>query len=570
MDVAGRSGGAERRGHIAGMKTPGGTPAGGRRAWLLCAALYPWVAGCGGDAARTAGGAEVVRGGTASFGVPAAATTVLPPLAAAALDFDLGSLSFAGLNYAVWADGRLEYPQGHPLALARSWTYGADGERLTYRIDPERVWSDGTPVTATDVVFTFDLLADESLNLPLSGTTAHIDSVAADDDRTVTFFFDHAYPGALFDTGVGILPAHIYGGLDRAEMHGIPGFDAAPPGTPLVGSGPFLLETWQPGERAVFVRNPVGTVSPVLDRLEIRVLPDETVRIAALRNGEIDVAQLNSHRPIARLRAEGYRIERVPQRGYDFIAWNPAGHPAFADRRVREALSVAIDREALIDGLDMRGFAEPAWGPYGSLFPRLATPSPHDPPFDPAGARALLDGAGWADGDGDGIRERGADRLSFTLETAAGNERRESAAQILQSQFAAVGAEARIRTEEFSSLLGRAMGGDYEAALLGWQVGLDPDISPFFGDPASPLNVVGFDDPGVQALLDSALAQPRPEDAERYWRDAGRRIAAGYPYAFLWFFDFPIAVGPGVSAVDVDVFGPLASAHRWAKTAVDR
>jgi peptide/nickel transport system substrate-binding protein len=526
--------------------------------------------GCGeGRTARTpasAGAGAPTPGGTAVVGVAAGGTTLLPPLAGAALDFELGTALFLGLNYASWRGGALDYEPGHSLGLARTWTLSPERAELTYQLDTRKRWSDGQPIRARDVVFTYGLLADTALALPLSSTTVHIDSVVAVDDSTVTFFFDHAYPGMLFDTGVGIIPEHVYGTLPRESMQGMAGLEPADAegAAGLVVSGPFRLDTWRPTEMIGLARNDRSVTPALLDRLVVRVVPDEVTRAAELRVGSLDAAQLNSFRQAAALaREEGIRIQRAPQRGYDYIAWNPAAHSAFGDPVVRHALSLAIDRGALIRALDMVGYSEPAWGPYGSLFSTLQSEPPDDPMYDPAEARRLLESAGWVDADGDGVRERGAERFDFELTTSAGNERRESAVQIIERQLADVGVVARIRTEEFNALFGRAIGRDYSAVLLGWQVGLDPDIAIFWGDPSSPLNVVGYDDAETVALIDSAQAQATAAEAAPYWRRAGARVASDYPYAFLWYFDLPLGVGSRLQDVEVDASGFGHTMHRW-------
>lgn len=535
----------------------------------IAAALGLLLAGCGagdggsGAASRGDGVREAVRrGGTAAVGVPAGATTVLPPLAAAALDFEIGGQLFLGLNYATWEDDGLRYEPGHPMGLARSWRI--DGATLVYALETARRWSDGRPVRAADVVFTYGLLRDTALALPLSSTAERLDSVVARNDSTVAFHFDRAYPGMLFDTGVGILPSHVYGDLPRESFRGgMPGLE---PGRPqaFVASGPLTLSGWEPGDRIELARNPASSPEPLLDRVVIRVLPDAGSRAAALRAGELDLALLDSFRRAARLDEEPeLGVGRIPQRGYDYIAWNPGSHPAFSDVRVRRALSLAIDRSAILRALDMQRFAEPAWGPYGSLFDALRAPPPHEPLYDPDGARRLLDTAGWRDADGDGVREREGRDLAFDLRVPVGNERREAAAQIIERQLAAVGARVALRREEFNALFGRAMAREYEAVLLGWQVGLDPDISPFWSEPRSPLNVVGFEDPVVRAAIDSARSRPTAAAAAPYWRRAAARVAAAYPYAFLWFFDLPVAVRSRLRGVDLEVTGWGQGMHRW-------
>jgi len=527
---------------------------------LLCrSVLVVGLVGCGDTPPADPG----PTGGTAVVGVGRGATTLLPPLAAAGLDFQLGGSLFLALNYAVWEDGALRYPEAHPMALARSWSVSSDGTALTYHLDTRHRWSDGEPVGARDVVFTYGLLQHPDLALPLSSTAERMDSVVALDDSTVVFFFDAPYPGMLYDTGVGIIPEHVYSTVPAGELVGLPRVRDGTEGS-LVVSGPFNLESWQPDDRIVLTRNAGSAVRARLDRVVVRVIPQEPTRIAELRAGGLDVAQLSSHREAARLANESaVRLERTPQRGYDYIAWNPASVPAFADGSVRAALSLAIDRTTILEALDMTEFAEPAHGPYGSLFPNLTTTAPGGTAHDPERARLLLREAGWVDTDGDGIVEKGGTALRFELATEAGNERREAAAQIIQAQLAEIGVAAEVRTQEFGSLLDRVIERDYEAALMGWQVGLDPDIAFFWYDPNSPFNVVGFDHAGVRALIDSARAQATAPAALPHWKRAADEIAADYPYAFLWFFDLIVAVGPRIDGVEEDVMGFAHGLQGW-------
>jgi len=377
------------------------------------------------------------------------------------------------------------------------------------------------------------------------------------------FDFDAAYPGMLFDTGVGILPEHLYGEIPRDRLTG--GMPLLPEGEePLVGSGPYVVSVWKPGDRIELVKNPLSAHPATLDRLVIRVVPEETTRLAELRAGSLDAAQINDFGNVQRAVDTGMTVLASPQRGFDYIAFNPGGHPAFGERSVRQALSLAIDREAIIDALDMSGYAEPAWGPYGSLFSSLRAPPPHEPLLDLALARRLLDEDGWVDSDGDGVRDRAGVALAFELAVPAGNLRRESAAEILEQEFAGLGVDVTLRPQEFNSLFGRVIAGDYEAALMGWQVGLDPDISPFWADSGSPLNVVSFDDASVRAAIDSARAQPDEVRAAPYWRAAGAGIAGQYPYAFLWFFDLPLVVGPRLRGVEVAPTGWGATTGSWS------
>lgn len=522
------------------------------------------LAACGGEA-----GPSGRAGGTAVAAVPTAATTVLPPLARNSLDGELGDLLFPGLERPRWEPGGLVFPEGRPTALASRRRFGPDSTTLTYRLAPDRRWSDGRPVTAGDVVFTYRLLSRPGSALPLSRAAAQLDSVVAHGDTAVTFHFARRYPGMRFDAGVGILPRHRLGPIPEEEVAAALNarVDSALADGRLTGSGPFVLAARERGDRILLVPNPEAPVRPRLDTLAIRIVPEEGTRVAELRAGGVHLVRGLSFRRASELRSrEGVRVDAVPRRAYDYLAWNPGGHPAFADVRVRRALSAALDRGRMIEALDMAPWAEPARGPYGPLFPELeaALPPVRE---DTARARRLLREAGWtlpaARGGGEDVRTKEGRELAFTLLTPAGDAHRAAAAQLVRARLGELGVGVRVRTMEFNALFGRMRAGDYEAALLGWQVGLDPDISPFWAGPDAPLNVVGYRNPEVAALIDSALsAETAPEAAGR-WRRAGAAIARDRPYAFLWYYDLPVAISERLRGADPGVLGVFRDAHGW-------
>lgn len=533
-----------------------------RMGWVILGPLAILLTACGEVPRQSDGGATdaslAATGGSVAVGVASAPTTVLPPLATSALDGELGAVLFLGLNWPEWGDGELTYSQGHPLGLARSWQ--VDGATLTYRLDAGRTWSDGVPIRAADVAFTYALLKRLE-HMPMAIAAARVDSVVVVDDSTVVFHFDAPYPGMFYDTGVGILPAHAYERLSEDELAAV---GRSPETAPVVVSGPFTVSAWGADQRIELVANSRSPVQPRVDRISILAFPDPATRLAALRAGELDLALVESYRDAAALdSAAGTRLLRVPQRGYDYIAWNPSGHPAFASRDVRRALSLAIDRDAVLAALDMTSFAEKAYGPYGSLFEELAPPPPVGGDYDPVTAGALLSAAGWEDEDGDGVREKNGQDLAFELGVPADNDRRIGAAQLIQAQLAAVGVRVDLGSQEFNSLFARARARDYEAVFLGWQVGLDPDISFFWADPESPVNIASYDGPVARSHIQAALASTTAREAVPHWAEAARLIAMDYPYAFLWYFDFVWVASKRLEAVEVDAVGFLRNPHEW-------
>lgn len=507
------------------------------------------------------------RGGSVVIGVRADANALLPVLQTGGLDAEIGDLLYRGLNSVRWENGTLRYVIDE-LSLSERWEFGPDSTTLTYTLRPDAVWSDGRPITAEDVVFTYELVRRAEIGSPFIDFWENLDSVAAEDARRVTFHFRRRYPGMLFHTGIGIIPAHVFAPAsgDRASLTGHPAL-RSPGGGTLVVSGPFQVAEWRRGERLVLVANPRAfTPGPRVDRVIFRVIPDEATRLLELQNGALDAVH-----PAPLVRAKElsadprFRVETVPGRYFDYIAWHAKGFPPFGDPEIRRALSLAIDRKAMLAGLGIERYATPAAGPYPPIFRDLADPDVTADPYLPDSARAILAGKGWRDRDGDGVLDRGARPFRFTLLIDAANERRSSAAQILQAQYRAVGIDLRIRGIEFNTLLDLIFEArDYEAALLGWQVALQPDyVAEFFGDPKNPYNVTGYSSAAVDSLIGLARAAATETEGAPYWREAAGSIARDRPYAFLWFFDEVVALSERVRGARIDTYGVFQNLHEW-------
>jgi peptide/nickel transport system substrate-binding protein len=539
---------------------------------LLAAALLA-LAACGGDRApeRTApqktaapGGAPE-RGGTAVVVELGDMIAPMPLVAPTAFDGDLVDVMYMALTRAAWRDGRVVYLTSHdsPMALAYHWEYvGADSAAIRYRMRQGLRWSDGAPITARDVAWTYRMLADTQVASPRLEDVAQIDSVVAENDHAVTFHFKRRYPEMLFASGMAIAPRHVY---EAAGAGGIQGHASlTDPARGLVVSGPFKIGAWQRGAAITLVPNPAFTPRPHLDRVVIRIIPEATTRLVELRNGTAQFVRGIAYDAVPQVRqAGGWRLEREKARFWEYLGYNPSAHPAFADPQVRRALGMALDVPGIIRALGMEEFTTPAAGPYSPIFRDLYDPRRMRPlAFDSAGAARLLDERGWRDADGDGVREKDGKPLRFTLLTNAGNARRNDVTQIVQQQWKRVGVDARLRQMETTTFLSSVQDRKFEAALGSWQVALSPDITGAFRA-GGPHNVVSYDSPEATRMMDQALAQPTPETANPLWRAAAERIVQDQPYTWLYFYDQLTAVSDRLRGVRVDTYGAYQNLWEW-------
>ena len=236
------------------MNARGWKGAAGRSAGVL--ALLALAGACGDrDGDERAPGArgkdgEPSRGGTAVVAEPADVQHPFPVFYTGGLDSDMIDIMYMGLTRGAWRDGRLVplLSDQSPMAMAWHWEYtGPDSATIRYRMRSAVRWSDGQPVTAHDVVFTYGLYADSVVASPRQQNVAQIDSVVAENDSTVVFHFKRRYPEMVFDSGLGIVPRHVYGDVAPGAMSTHPSI-AQPQN--LVVSGAFMIGGYQPRRRS--------------------------------------------------------------------------------------------------------------------------------------------------------------------------------------------------------------------------------------------------------------------------------------------------------------------------------
>jgi peptide/nickel transport system substrate-binding protein len=281
---------------------------------------------------------------------------------------------------------------------------------VTWKMRQDVQWADGKPVTANDVIFTYDAIVNPETGGWIPGID-NIDSVEKVNDYTFVVNYNAIYPAYLTQFGgeqVGIWPAHY---CDASQ--GFASWDCAR--KPL-SDGPFVLSEWVNGDHMTFVRNEnyFEKGKPSIDKINVNIVPDQTVRKTMLINGDADLDMWTTEPIIADLKGNP-NVEVNPSPTNRFVMrifFNLAAkgttdpvatpHPILSDIRVRQAIRAAIDVDTISKEFFL-GYAKPAWTEF--FRPPYVCNNIPRPKFDPAAASALLDEAGWKDTDGDGIRE---------------------------------------------------------------------------------------------------------------------------------------------------------------------
>jgi peptide/nickel transport system substrate-binding protein len=425
--------------------------------------------------------------------------------------------------------------------LAESWQFEGD-RAIAFTLHPGARWHDGVPVTARDVAFTFRAYRDTLVNAPARPSLEDIDSVVARDERTVVFHFRRAYPTQLFDAThhMRILPAHILDTVpgERWRTHA---FSRSP-----VGDGPFRLAAWRPGESIELVADSAWFRDrPSLERIIFRVAPDFNAAITQLLAGEADfVEAIVGPENVARAAdASQVRLVEYPAPVYMYLGFNlrlarPRGqrvpHPLFGQRELRRAITLGIDREALLRAvLEGRGTIPP--GPTSPMV-WIEEGAPRQLPHDAARAAALLDSLGWRDADGDGIRERGERRLEFEAIYPSSSGIRQRAGVIVQEQLRGIGVDMKLVPMELNAVLERARAGRFDAMIGGWQISLLPTgirelwTSAGIGS----TNYGSYGSAAFDAKVEEAATATDPALARRLWHEAISIINEDAPAVWLF------------------------------------
>lgn len=446
--------------------------------------------------------------------------------------------------------------------LAESWELTEEG--VTFHLRDDVRWHDGTPVTAADVVFTFDRAKDPATASPLAAAyLAAVESAEAPDDHTVRFTFSAPHAQPLEDFVWPPVPKHLLEDVPPAEMMRAP-FNRSP-----VGSGPYRFVRWDVNRQLVFEADPGHAASlggpPEIARVVYRIVPDRTTLLAELLSGGVAVDGPVSPGDAGSIEAApGVRLLSFPWRQFAYVGWNTRREP-FTSPAVRRALAMAIDREAIVETM-LEGHGTVA----ASVIPpwhRLA-PDVAPLPYDPEEAARQLEAAGWTDEDGDGVREKDGRPLAFELLTNQRNPVYGDIAQVIQAQLAAVGAAVTPRLLEWQTVLSMHRGRDFDAVLTNWVLdNFRVDPRPLYGSDQAAregsANRSSYASPVADSLMAVGTRAADDATAREAWTAFARLVQRDQPITLLFWQDELAGVSDRLENVRMDARGELVTLPRW-------
>jgi peptide/nickel transport system substrate-binding protein len=400
--------------------------------------------------------------------------------------------------------------------LAESWTYSEDLRSITYTIAKGASWHDGKPVTSEDVVFTVNQILDEKNNSPLAHKLSYVENVEALSPRRVRFTLKQVFAGELQSTNICPIPKHL---LEKEDDLASSDFNADP-----VGSGPYKLKEWNEGKWIeLTVNSNYFRGRPPVDRMVFYTPSSIGELMGELSLNNIDLAfdmpPGNNYDTL-----KSYAKVLTPGKSYTYIGWNVERFP---DKKLREAFSIAIDRQKIIsDVLD----------DYGQVVNGPITPEhwAYNPDLraireDKERAVSLIEDLGYSKKRG----QRYYQNLNIDVLVEEGNAVRKKVADMIVSDLRSIGVQAKAVSLSGGDLIDRLFSKDFDAYILGWDV--EKEFNPYqIWSSNGVYNFVGYKNSRVDELIGEALLSLDREKAKKALYEFQDIIRADLPYTFLY------------------------------------
>jgi peptide/nickel transport system substrate-binding protein len=493
-------------------------------------------------------------GGMLVDGTTAEPSNLIPMLASDSASHGVSGLIFNGL---------VKYDTDLTLMgdLAESWQISDDNLTITFHLKKGVKWQDGVEFTAREVMFGYKNIINEETPSAYKEDYLQVKKAEVLDKYTFRVTYVKPFAPALSSWGsLVVLPKHILEGKDITKTS----FSRRPTGT-----GPFKLKEWVTGQKITLEANPdYFEGRPYLDKYIYRIIPDSATMFMELKAGSIDLMGLApvqyKRQTNSRYFNNNFRKFRYPAFAYTYMGFN-LRHPWFKDKRIRQAIAYAIDKEEVIKGV-LFGLGVVSTGPY------VPGTWPYNPEvkkyeYNPGKAKALLKSVGWRDDDGDGILEKQGKKFEFTILTNMGNSSRLKTATLIQHRLKAVGISVKIRVLEWSTFINEFIDKrKFEAVILGWSIGLDPDQYDIWHSKKTgekELNFVGFKNKEVDKLLEAGRRTFNIEERKKYYYRLQEILAEELPYVFLYVGDSLPIVSARFKGIKPEPIGISYNIEKW-------
>jgi len=529
---------------------------------------------------------DIVNGGTLVIGINGEPDALNPLTALSKPARDIISLIYRRL-----ADINEDLSTFSPQ-LARSWEFSSDSLSITFNLRTDVLWHDEVHFTSKDVTFTYNMQTDPVIAWDGVNFKENIKSVESEDDSTVIFHFSHKTPTMLMDAVEGyIVPEHLLKDIPAEKMHEA-AFNRQP-----IGNGPFEFLKWKTQQSISLTKfkQYYKKGKPHLYRVILKIIPDNVNLFRQLISGDIDFGEGIMPGDFSRLVKDwengktNIRPISFLGRQYDFIGWNLISrenysdilnisgenipeikklikpHKLFGSQKVRASLTMAIDRETIAQVVN-HGMVIPMNGPIPPILWAYNEKANTVWPYNPELAKKYLREEGWRDSDGNGILDKDGVEFRFEMLTNSGNIRREQALTMIQEQLRKINVKMIPRVVEPGLLYGRMLPSrNFDAVLIGWNVGLKMDFSPLFHSSTffMPFHFTGFYSKEYDRLEETAKNANNRYTAQEYWDKIAKLLSWELPYTWLYYKLECVAIHSRFKNINFDKRGSYIQIEDW-------
>lgn len=438
--------------------------------------------------------------------------------------------------------------------LAKSWTVSNDGLTWTFNLRQGVKWQDGTPFTADDVAYTFDqIVLNPKYPTNKASNFAALKTVRATGPYTVQFIL--SAPWAALPSYLAwfapILPKHSFAG--KGNPFQLTSFNKQHP----VGTGPYIMSNYSPGQSITLTRNPTYFgPAPKIQTIVFQIIPQATTQITSLLSGSLNYIGVEDPQLLTPLESNpNITLQKVVQQDYYYVTLNTS-LAQFKDVRVRRALSLAIDKKGLIAAV-LKGNGQVATGPISPLQKYYFTSQVAQYPYDPQQAVKLLEQAGYTKhADGKLYDKSGQ---PFTINFTAGQYGYlVPASELIQQNWEKIGITVPLKVLEWNTYIQQVVvKRGYEASFAWWIAPFDPDVYPYFACSAANVgeNISNYCNPQLDNLMSQGRKVTSPAARKQVYTKMQQLMASDLPLLWLFYPERFTAMSANlhVPAVDYDI-----------------
>lgn len=468
--------------------------------------------------------------------------------------------------------------------LADSWQWNSDSTSIDIYLRKDAKWSDGKTISAYDVIYSFDIYSDREVQSRFYGMFKnfyHNEFGEINAEKTfavkdsfhliINFLPDKVI--SLFDLAFPIIPKHIYEKLNRSKVQ------TAEINFNPVTSGPYKLKKWERNQFIILEadKNSFLYDDNMIGEVIFKIIPDYNSILTQLKKGEVDFAEDFRPSDAKQLSAQkNLKLASVKGRQYDYVGWNNIDgkyffetkkirpHKLFGDRKVRQALSYAINRKEILEQY-LLGFGSLCNSPISEIFVNEYDSFLEGFEYNPDKAKALLKEAGWIDKDKNGILEKDKMEFSFILNTPSGNPLREYAATVIKNNLKQVGIDVKVEKLEFGVLMDALLNRKIDAWILAWFVPLPIDLKSYWYSDLNQtqMNFTGYQSNEADKIILELEKKHSHNDYVDLMKQFQKIISEDQPVTFLYWFDNLVCYNNRIKSITIDPFGSIQRIWEW-------